>query len=67
MPELTWQFGRDWLLTQSPTTQQAIMGKGRYDAWRAGYFGLEDAVRVHHDDVWGDSLQVAPLRELIPT
>lgn len=67
MPELTWQFGRDWLLTQSPTTQQAIMGKGRYDAWRAGYFGLEDAVRVHHDDVWGDSLQVTPLRELIPT
>lgn len=64
MPELTWQFGRDWLLTQSPTTQQAIMGKGRYDAWRAGYFGLEDAVRVHHDDVWGDSLQVAPLRDL---
>lgn len=64
MPELTWQFGRDWLLTQSPPTQQAIMGKGRYDAWRAGYFGLEDAVRVHHDDVWGDSLQVAPLRDL---
>lgn len=66
MPELAWNYGRDWIMTQPAKVQQAIMGKGHYEAWKAGMFGLEDAVQIHRNDVWGDSIGVTPLRELVP-
>lgn len=67
MPELTWTQGADWFRAQPAKTQESILGKGRYDAYRAGYFDLDSLISVRRDPTWGDSLQVAPLRELIPT
>jgi len=67
MPELQWQKGESWFMAQSAKTQESILGKGRYAAWKAGMFSLGDVIQVHRDPTWGDSLQVTPLRELIPT
>ena len=41
------------------------MGKGRFSAWQAGKFDLDSIVKTVHNDVWGNSIQVKPLRELV--
>lgn len=64
VPAIQWQKGPDWFMQQSPETQQSIMGKGRYTAWKAGQFDLDSAVQTVRNDTWGDSIQVRPLREL---
>ena len=60
-----WERGPQWFLSQSATDQQAILGKGRFDAWQAGKFELDKLVTVKSDGTWGDSLQVTPLRDLV--
>lgn len=60
----TWRAGADWFVEQPVATQTAILGKGRYDAWQRGLFGLDELVTVKPNAIWGDSLQVTPLREL---
>jgi len=65
MPELQWQKGESWFMAQSAKTQESILGKGRYAAWKAGQFDLESLVSVKRDDRWGDSLGVTPLAELV--
>jgi hypothetical protein len=56
---------RDWFNEQGPVTQQRMLGKGRYDSWKAGEFQLEEMAKVVHDDVWGDSAVTKPLKELV--
>ena len=65
VPNVTWVGGADWFEAQSPTMQRDILGKGRYYAWQNGDFDLEQLVTVKRNPVWGDSLQVTPLRELV--
>lgn len=60
----TWQLGPSWFVEQPVATQRDILGKGRYDAWQSGAFDLGELVTVRPNAIWGDSLQVAPLREL---
>ena len=60
-----WQQGPDWFTEQPPETQKAILGKGRYDAWQAGEFDLDQLVTVKTNNTWGDSLQPKPLKELV--
>lgn len=64
-PPIIFETGPQWFMRQDAATQRAMMGPGRYTAWQAGKFKLPDLVTVHHDDVWGNSLQVTPLRELV--
>ncbi|HOG48202.1 MAG TPA: hypothetical protein PLJ35_19390 [Anaerolineae bacterium] len=45
MPDVTWQTGREWLEGQDAETQRAIMGPGRYDAWREGKVTLSEMLR----------------------
>jgi SPP1 gp7 family putative phage head morphogenesis protein len=59
-----WQQGPDWFTAQSDANQRQLLGAGRYDAWKDGLFDLAQLVTVKTDDVWGDSLQVTPLRDL---
>ena len=60
-----WEKGQDWFKKQPPDTQRSILGKGRYDAWAAGKFDLDQLATVRRDPVWGDSAQPTPLRELV--
>lgn len=60
-----WQQGPDWFVEQPPETQKSILGKGRYEAWQAGAFDLDQLIRVKANSAWGDSLQPKPLKELV--
>lgn len=64
VPAPTWQTGPEWFAEQPQETQVAILGKERYGAWKGGQFALDDLVTVKPNAIWGDSLQVTPLREL---
>ncbi len=65
MKPVTWQLGPDWFRQQDAATQRQMMGPGKYAAWQAGKFDLDQLVTVKRDDAWGDSVQVTPLRELV--
>lgn len=64
VPNPTWKKGADWFVEQSPTTQTSILGEGRFDAWQAGRFDLDELVTVRPNPIWGPSLQVTTLQEL---
>lgn len=63
--EPTWLYGLTWFLAQPPEKQRDILGGDYYDAWRDGEFELEDLYMIEHDEEWGDSVQVKPLRDLM--
>lgn len=67
MPPVKWQLGKDWFKEQPEDVQRRIMGPGRLDAWKRGEFHLEDLVAVRKDPVWGDRVEPAPLKELVPS
>lgn len=60
-----WEKGVDWFKRQQPTTQQSILGKGRFAAWQDGKFDLDQMVTVRRNATWGNSLQSTPLYELV--
>jgi hypothetical protein len=57
--------GEAWFMDQPSATQEDILGKGHYEAWRLGKFELGEAVRVVTNPTWGPSLQVTPLKDLV--
>jgi SPP1 gp7 family putative phage head morphogenesis protein len=59
-----WQHGEDWLRSQDSQTQEAIMGKNRYEAWRLGQIELADTVQIVPNAVWGPGVRTVPLREM---
>jgi SPP1 gp7 family putative phage head morphogenesis protein len=63
-PEPQWQRGEDWLRAQDSGAQEAIMGKGRYEAWRLGQIELADTVQVTQNVTWGPGVRTVPLREM---
>jgi SPP1 gp7 family putative phage head morphogenesis protein len=65
MPEIEYQTGKMWFLELPAAVQREMMGKGKYAAWKAGKFELDDIVGRHEDDVWGNSLGVKPLEGLV--
>ncbi len=65
VPTPQWVKGQTWLVAQPEATQRSILGSGRYDAWQAGRFSLEDVVQVVPNEIWGDTLRATPLRELV--
>ncbi len=64
MKPVTWQLGPSWFREQDASTQRQMMGPGKYAAWQAGKFDLDQLVTVKHDPTWGDSVQVATLSNL---
>jgi SPP1 gp7 family putative phage head morphogenesis protein len=58
-----WQPGKDWFLEQSADAQKEILGAARYGAWKRGEVGLEDMQTLHKSQKWGDSWQVASLKQ----
>lgn len=65
VPRAKWQQGQEWFEQQDQATQMDILGKGRYYAWQNGDYELGELVTVKANAVWGDSLQVTPLKELV--
>lgn len=62
--EPVWQQGADWFVEQPDATQRDILGKERFVLWKQGQYGLDELVTVKVNAIWGDSLQVTPVREL---
>ena len=58
------QSGREWFEAQDAEAQQRIMGQGKWDAWQAGKFGLDDLVTHPTSATWGTSIGVTPLKDL---
>lgn len=65
MPSPKWQLGREWFEEQPDSTQRDILGKGRYYAWQNGDFDLGEIVTVKPNPIWGPSIAVTPLTELV--
>jgi SPP1 gp7 family putative phage head morphogenesis protein len=56
--------GQDWLKAQPPHVQQAIMGKGHWNAWNAGKVSLPDMVARPSHPAWGTMRRKRSLREI---
>lgn len=59
------ELARDWFGTLSGAQQQAMMGKGKYEAYKAGKIGLDDFIKETHNDDWGDSFGEASLADML--
>lgn len=64
VPPIRWQTGPEWLEAQPETTQRAILGKGRFEAWQSGRATLSDMVSRDWSDTWGGSLRPTRVRDL---
>jgi hypothetical protein len=64
-PQYQHESGREWFERQDEATQRKVLGNGRYDAWKAGAFELEDIPHKTHDAVWGDSWTARALWDLL--
>lgn len=53
--------GSEWFDAQPAATQRAILGPGKYDAWKAGGYPMSDWGRMTSNDGWRPSLQSTPI------
>ena len=60
------QKGEEWFKEQPQERQIAIMGKKRWDAWKAGEFTFSEQAIHRYSDLWGHTLGIAPLKVLAP-
>lgn len=58
------ESGRQWFEKLDADAQQRIMGTGKWQAWQAGKFGLDDLVKRTYSPEWGTSIGVASLGSL---
>jgi len=61
----SWVKGHEWFETLAESNQRKILGNARYEAWRDGRFKFSDLAVVQRNAVWSDSLQAAPLKDLV--
>lgn len=64
VPPVRFETGQEWFRRQSETTQRAMMGRGRYEAWREGLVTLDDMVSRDWSDTWGGSLRPTRVSDL---
>ena len=64
-PQFNDESAQEWFERQDEATQRKMMGTGKYEAWKAGEFKLEDIPHKTTDAVWGDSWTPKPLYELL--
>jgi hypothetical protein len=65
LPSVQFQTGLDWFQKQPLDVREAMMGPARYEAWKSGKFTLPQMVGIGEDEVWGPTVQVRPLKELL--
>jgi hypothetical protein len=65
MPEIKYETGKTWFLKQGDNVQRQLMGAGKFSAWKDGKFDLEQIVKLHEDETWGNSLVPTPLADLL--
>lgn len=63
MPD--WETGEAYFLSLPESEQIERMGRGRYEAWKAGQFDLKDMVSWSHSDTWGNTPTETPLWKLV--
>lgn len=64
VPAAQYETGQQWFRRQPESTQRAMMGRGRFEAWQAGGVTLDDMVSRDWDDVWGGSLRPTRVSDL---
>jgi hypothetical protein len=64
-PVGTFPQGETWFKAQPASTQMKMMGNGKYEAYKAGKFKFADLSSPHKDDVYGELLREATLKELV--
>ena len=58
------QTGEAWFREQPETTQLAMMGPGKLEAWQAGKFEFVELSTAYQDEVYGELLRETTLKEL---
>jgi hypothetical protein len=61
--EPNWQSPYDWFEGQSATTQESILGPGRFEAWQNGA-SLESMVTRTEDPIWGGAYVPTQVNQL---
>lgn len=59
------QGGIEWFEGLPEAQQRAILGPGKFEAWKAGKFTLDQLSREVENDVYGAMRSVTPLKDLI--
>jgi hypothetical protein len=59
------QTGIEWFEAQPDARQREILGQGKYDAWKAGEFTLDQLSKETENDVYGLMRVETPLKELV--
>lgn len=62
-PEM--ESGEDWFKRQPESVQREMMGPGMHDAWKEGKFQFRDLTKAYQDDVYGQMLRQASLKDLL--
>ena len=57
--------GKTWFEKQPEAKQRAMMGNGKFEAWKAGKFSLSDLSVQRMDKVYGQMRGVPPLKDLV--
>lgn len=57
--------GQEWFSNQSAETQQAILGKAKYQLYADNKITLQDMVGKTHSKDWGTSVHVKPVKDLV--
>lgn len=60
------QTGIQWFEQLPEAQQKAILGPGKFEAWKAGQFTLPQLSREVENDVYGMMRSVTPLKDLVP-
>jgi SPP1 gp7 family putative phage head morphogenesis protein len=63
-PRVPTETGPEWLKRQTPQTQRAVLGPGKYDLYANGKADLPDFVARTHNDRWGTMRRERSLKEL---
>ena len=59
------ETGEEWFKAQGEQIQKQMMGNGKYEAWLDGNVSIGDMTRPYQDEVYGEMLREATLKELI--
>jgi hypothetical protein len=57
--------GETWFNAQPASVQKAMMGPGKYEAWKAGQFKFPELSTPYTDEVYGELFREATLKELV--
>lgn len=65
MPNPIEETGEQWFDSLGEVEQRAMMGAGKYDAWKAGKFALSDITGTYQDAAYGSMRIEKPLKDLV--